>query len=494
MRILLVEPREHPAVLGLSKFICAEPLALEIVATSLLADGHAVRILDMRLDEQLERAVTSFEPDVVGITGYTQDAAEMLSIAQRVKALSPELFVVVGGHHATMCPADFNVPFVDAILMGDGERTIRNLVNRLADHQPMDRVAGLYVRSHGHWQSTGDEDAVDSLDETPFPNRTLVQEYRKNYYFWFWDSPVLVETARGCPFRCNYCSVWTFNRGTSRFRTAEGVLQELQQLPEGTEGVFFADDHFLQHIPRAVKLAALLKESGVKLHYSFQTRSDSIARRPDVIEKWAEVGLLTAFLGIEAIRQEELDAMHKSNSVRVNNEAVNILRANGVHIWGAFIVDPMWDVDDFSQLIDFVHAAHIDFPQFTIMTPLPGTEIFPRMRSTITSTQHHLYDVLHAVVPTKLPLEKFYEQVARLYREGTVPPDDLLRLVRSGKFPVSALKRGKHIWDRMTNPASYLEGHSPEMAGVGMAIEQTVFRGTEPGLELVPAWAEVVNQ
>ncbi len=494
MRILLVEPREHPAVLGLSKFICAEPLALEIVAANLIPDGHQVRILDLRMDEDLEGAVTEFEPEMVGITGYTQDAAEMLRIAHVVKSLDPDIFVIVGGHHATMCPADFNVADVDAILMGDGERAIRHLVSKLEQRKPIDQVAGLYVRAHGHWQSTGEEDAVDSLDETPFPNRDLVQAYRSGYFFWFWDSPALVETARGCPFRCNYCSVWTFNRGTSRFRSAEGVLQELQQLPKEVTSVFFADDHFLQHIPRAVKLAGLLKESGIKLKYSFQTRSDSIVRRPDVIEKWAEVGLLTAFLGIEAIRQDELDAMHKSNSVRVNNESVNILQANGVHIWGAFIVDPMWDVDDFSQLIDFVKTSKIDFPQFTIMTPLPGTEIFPRMREHITETRHHLYDVLHAVVPTKLPLEKFYEQMARLYREATVPPDDLLRLVRSGEFPISALKRGKHIWDRMTNPACYLEGHSAEMAGPSMAIGQTVFRGTAPGLELVPAWAEVANQ
>ncbi len=490
MRVLLVEPQEHPAVLGLSKFICAEPLALEIIAANLLPEGHDFHILDMRMDGDLEGILRAFEPELVGVTGYTQDAAEMLRIARIVKKVSPETFMIVGGHHATMCPADFNVPDVNAIVMGDGERAIRNLVYKLERHEALDQVAGLYVRSNGTWHSTGDEDAVDSLDETPFPNRDLVQPYRAGYYFWFWDSPVLVETARGCPFRCNYCSVWTFNRGSSRFRSAEGVLQEVRQLPEGTEGVFFADDHFLQHIPRAVKLAALLKESKIKLRYSFQTRSDSVVRRPDVIEAWAEVGLLTAFLGIEAIRQEELDAMHKSNSVRVNNEAVRILQANGVHIWGAFIVDPQWEVDDFSRLIDFVKASHIDFPQFTIMTPLPGTEIFPRMRTAITDTRHHLYDVLHAVVPTKLPLEKFYEQMARLYREATVPPADLLRLVRSGEFPISALKRGKNIWDRMTNPECYLEGHDPAMLAPRMAIQQTVFRGTTPGLEVVPAWAE----
>jgi radical SAM superfamily enzyme YgiQ (UPF0313 family) len=490
VKVLLVEPQEHPHVLGLSRFICVEPLALEIVAANLLLDGHEVRILDMRHDADLEGALSTFRPAAVGITGYTPDAAEMLRIAQTAKRASPEIFVIVGGHHATMCPADFNVPSVDAILMGDGEFTIRNLCRSLEHGEAPDQIAGLYLKRNGRWSTTGSEDAVETLDETPFPNRELVQAYRKDYFFWFWDPPVPVETARGCPFRCNYCSVWTFNRGTSRFRCAEGVVRELQQLPHATKSVFFADDHFLQHIPRAVQLSDLIRQNGIKLRYSFQTRSDSVVRRPDVIERWAKLGLFTAFIGFEAFRQDELDAMHKSNTVRVNTEAARILHENGVHIWGAFIVDPQWEVDDFSQLIDYVKKLRIGFPQFTVMTPLPGTEIFPRQQARLTQTQHHLYDLAHPVVPTRLPLEKFYEQMARLYRESTMSLGDVKRMIRSGQFPVSALQRAKNVLQQMTDPAYYLAGHDPASFGPPMAVAQTVFRGTMPGLELVPAWAE----
>jgi radical SAM superfamily enzyme YgiQ (UPF0313 family) len=492
MRVLLVEPREHPHVLGLSKFICVEPLALEITATALLAEGHEARILDMRHDDALEKTLQEFEPQLVGITGYTPDAAEMLRIARVTKSVDRDIFVIVGGHHATMCPADFNTAVVDAILLGDSERAIKHVARRVERHETMSHVAGLYVRApnNGHWISTRPEDSVDSLDETPFPNRALVKAYRKDYFFWFWDPPVPVETARGCPFRCDYCSVWTFNRGTSRFRSAEGVVQELLQLPAGTGSIFFADDHFLQHIPRAVKLAELIQTAGLKYRYSFQTRSDSVVRRPDVIEQWAKIGLFTTFIGFEAFRQAELDAMHKSNSVRVNNEAAHILHANGVHLWGAFIVDPQWDVDDFSQLIDYVKQLKVGFPQFTVMTPLPGTEIFPQQYPKLTQTQHHLYDLAHPVVPTKLPLEKFYEQMARLYRETTMSLSDVKRMIRSGQFPIDALQRAKNVLQHMTNPASYLAGHDPERFGPPMAVEHTIFRGTEPGLELAPVWAE----
>src|SRR5262249_43311523 len=154
-------------------------------------------------------------------------------------------------------------------------------------------------------------------------------------------------------------------------------------------------------------------------------------------------------------------AMHKSNTVRVNNEAARILHENGVHIWGAFIVDPQWDVDDFSQLIDCVRALKVGFPQFTVMTPLPGTEIFPRQRELLTQRQHHLYDLAHPVVPTRLPLEKFYDQMARLYRESTLSLSDVKRMIRSGQFPVSALERARNVLQAMTDPAYYLAGHEP---------------------------------
>ena len=470
MRVLLVEPREHPNVLGLSRFICVEPLALEILAANLLDAGHEVRILDMRHDPDLPRALQDFQPRLVGITGYTPDAPEMLRIARVVKDLNSAVCVVVGGHHATMCPSDFDCPWVDAIVSGDGEVSFREVCRAVERAGRVGAVPGVLARESGSLASAPSESALATLDHTPFPARSPVESYRPDYFFWFWDPPVPVETARGCPYRCNYCSVWSFNRGASRFRSAEGVLAELLRLPSGTRSVFFADDHFLQHMPRAVSLADMIDREGLSLRYSVQTRSDSVVRRPDVVEKWARVGLFTAFVGFEAFRQADLVRMHKSNSVHANEEAARILRANDVYIWGAFIVDPQWLEDDFSRLIEYVRALGVDFPQFTVMTPLPGTEIFAQQRSWLTTKQHHLFDLAHAVVPTRLPLEHFYEQMARLYRETTFSLSDVKRLIRAGRFPVDVLRRAKDVLQHMTDPSRYLAGHDPSVYGPPMRV------------------------
>src|SRR5205085_607807 len=97
----------------------------------------------------------------------------------------PSIFVVAGGHHASMCPADFDVAWVDAIVLGDGERTIRRLCSQLAQHARVDDIGGLYLRRGGRWTTTGADESIASLDETPFPNRELVQPYRHQYFFWF---------------------------------------------------------------------------------------------------------------------------------------------------------------------------------------------------------------------------------------------------------------------------------------------------------------------
>jgi len=470
LKILLIEPAENPYVLGLNKFICVEPLALEVVAANLLPDGHAVRILDMRIDRDLSKALAEFEPDIVGVTGYTPDLPEMRRICRIVKELSPKTMTVVGGHHASMNPADFNAPEVDAIAPGDGEVTFPNLVRALVRGEDVRGVPGLILRENGRLYPTPKIELLSSLEHTPLPARDLVQHYRSNYFFWFWDPPYPLETVRGCPFRCNFCSVWAFNQGTSRFRSVDSVLKEIESLPADAKSVFFADDHFLQHIPRALKMAQQFQAAGVKLRVSFQTRSDSVARHPDVVEAWAKAGLFTAFIGFEAFRQQDLDALHKSNSVRVNEEAARILRDNGVHIWGAFIVDPTWDVTDFDALIDYVRGLRIGFPQFTVLTPLPGTEIFFGLRDKLVETKHHLFDLAHSVLPTKLPREEFYRQMARLYASTTLSLSEVKRMIRTGVFPIDALRRARHVLSAMTNPEAYLAGHSANGAAPNMSL------------------------
>jgi radical SAM superfamily enzyme YgiQ (UPF0313 family) len=454
MRVLLVQPPVAKRVVGFSKFGCPEPLALEILAAS-VAD-HDVRILDMRLDPQLDGLVRDFAPQVVGVTGYTPNVPQMLTVCCRVKELDARIVTVVGGYHATLCPHDFDTTDVDVIVVGEGERTFPELLRVLEESGDLAEVSGLVFRRGEEQVATEPRQLLADLDESPLPARHLTDAYRENYFFQFWSSPSPVETARGCPHKCKFCSVWVFHRSRCRFKSPERVLSELKRVR--SDIAYFVDDNFLQNLRRADKIHQLVTEAGIKLKYWMQARSDSIVRRPEVIERWAQIGLSTVLVGFEKFREDELADLDKGSSVGTNEEAARILRANGVDIWGAFIVDPSWGRRDFDALIDYVRRLKVSFPQFSVLTPLPGTEFFREKLSELTTGNYELFDFLHSVLPTRLPARQFYGEMARLYSSTTMSFSELKHRLRSGHIQSSGLRRIKNLLAEVSNPEAYLRG------------------------------------
>jgi radical SAM superfamily enzyme YgiQ (UPF0313 family) len=458
MRVLLIQPPQSERVVGFSKFGCPEPLALEILAAGLTE--HEVKILDMRIDPDLEACIESFAPELVGVTGYTPHVPQMVAVCRQVKELVPAITTVVGGYHATLCPEDFHTPDVDVIVIGEGERTLPELIAALEEGRDLDDVAGLIYRRDGQQIATPRRELLKNLDDSPPPARDLTAEYRDHYFFQFWSSPAPLETARGCPHQCKFCSVWVFHRGRCRFKSPERVLSELRNV--GSEIAYFVDDNFLQNLRRAEQVYRLVKEAGLKLRYWMQARSDSIVRRPDLIERWAEIGLSTVLVGFEKFREDELEDLHKRNTIETNEAAARILRANGVDIWGAFIVDPSWTKPDFDALREYVRRLRISFPQFTVLTPLPGTEFFREKLGEITTRNYEVFDFLHSVLPTRLPARQFYNEMAHLYSSTTMSLSELKERIRAGRIQASGLRRIKNLLSEVTNPDAYLTGLEEE--------------------------------
>ncbi len=454
MRILLIQPPQSLNAVGFNKFGCPEPLALEVLAASL--PHHKVKILDMRINADLEGSIRVFGPNLVGVTGYTPDVPQMLAICKEVKGLDAEISTVVGGYHATLCPEDFDVEYVDVIVAGEGEKSLPELAAALEEDRDPGAIPGLVYRKQGRQIFAQARQLLPDLDQSPFPARHLTDPYREEYFFQFWSSPTPIETARGCPYDCKFCSVWVFHRRRCRFKSPERVLEELKRVKGNL--AYFVDDNFLQNLPRAEKIYRLIKEAGLSLKYWMQARSDSIVRRPDLIEGWGHIGLSTVLVGFEKFREEELTDLRKKSSIRTNEEAARILRANGVDIWGAFIVDPTWERSDFDALITYVRRLKISFPQFSVLTPLPGTEFFREKLGELTTRNYELFDFLHSVLPTKLPTRQFYAEMARLYSSTTMSFSDLKKRIRSGRIQVRGLRRIKSLLSEVSDHEAYMRG------------------------------------
>lgn len=439
-------------MIGFSDIIRPEPLVLEILAACL--PGHEVEILDLRVEEGLEEKLKSFQPDVVGVTGYTTVVPAMHNVCKLAKSINPRTVTVVGGYHASLMPHDFDRDYVDVITVGEGERIIAELVDAIEHGRSLDKVDGLIYRKDGQQVTTKTRAMIANLDSTPFPARHLAERNHEKYHFHFWSRPALVETARGCPYRCTFCSVWKFHKKICRFKTPERVMSELRQLDR--EIICFVDDNFLQNIRRSERIYQLIKDEGYQTKYWIQARADSIVRHPEIIEKWASIGLTTILIGFEKFREDELDSLNKSSSVKTNERCMEIMRQYGVEMWGGFIVDPQWTREDFDACIDYVRSMKITFPQFTVLTPLPGTEFYEQMRSQLITDNYEVFDFLHTVLPTRLPIEEFYQNMARLYTTCTLSLSDIRQRIRSGRFPVATLERVRGLLADVTSADAYI--------------------------------------
>ncbi|MBN2375098.1 MAG: radical SAM protein [Sedimentisphaerales bacterium] len=452
MRILLVQPDYLDKNIGFRLLALPEPLHLEMVASTV--PEHDVSILDMRLDGNLDAALRKFWPEMVAVTALTPEVYAVQNILKQVKAFSPEIFTVVGGHHATLLPEDFFLPQVDAVAIGEAELMFEDLTQAVADRRGLASVPNIIWKDRsGQFVRNPLTKNKVNLDTVPIPRRDLTEAYRNEYFFLFDKPDTSVATSRGCPYRCKFCSVHEFYHGHTSQMTAQRVLSEISAIP--TDHITFVDDNFLMNNKRENTIADMIKSNGLKKSFSMECRTDSIAKHPELVEKWVDIGLYAVLLGLEGGSDKILKGINKSCNIDTNNQAIKILQDNGVIIWGAFIVDPDWSEDEFKQLRDYVSENEITHTQFTILTPLPGTSLYRDRFDDLLTHDYSCFDTLHAVLPTRLPRELFYQKFADLYRQSDLGP--YYDLVQAGKMTIEDCKHGKIMLDTMANWQHYIE-------------------------------------
>jgi radical SAM superfamily enzyme YgiQ (UPF0313 family) len=429
MKILLIEPAKSQRTIGGEDAFLYEPLALEYLAAGVSKD-HDVRILDLRLEENLQAVLEHSSPDVVGITSYTVHVNVVRKLFEQIKEWDPRVLTVVGGHHATVAPEDFSSPDIDLIVMGEGVFTFREIVARFECGDGFDGVPGVAFARNSALLKTEPAPVAD-LDVFPFPDRRPTARYRP-HYFSEWMKPLAsIRTSKGCPYRCKFCALWKLAGGRYFRRQPEKVVEELAGLDE--EFVFFADDESLVDAARMKTMATLIREAGIQKRYFLYGRSDTIARNPDLLELWRDVGLERVFVGLEFFRDRDLEDIHKGSTLRDNEEAVRVLQGLGIDIYASLIVRPEFTRADFAACTQYCRALDLDFATFAMLTPLPGTDFYQEVKEQLITHDYDCFDFVHTVLPTALPLKDFYREYARLYQQA-IPLGKRLAILR--KMPL----------------------------------------------------------
>jgi hopanoid C-3 methylase HpnR len=408
MKVLLV----HPSPLMYTKiYLRLEPLGLELVAQVIRQAGHHVRLIDLQVEShrQYFNILQKWKPDVVAFScNYLANVPEIIDLAKLAKERCPQSFVFVGGHSASFIAEEIfkhGAGSIDCVLKGEGEAAVPELM--LAIEQ--DRTA--IMRVPGVVSPLGKGPAprfVESLDNIS-PARDLLR-HRRRYFLGVLDPCASIEFARGCPWDCSFCSAWTFYGRSYRVISPERAVEDLGRIQE--PGVFIVDDVAFIQGKHGLAIGEAIARKGIKKKYYLETRGDVLLRNKDIFTFWKSLGLEYMFIGIEALDAEGLLKHRKRISLGKNFEALEFARSLGILVAINLIADPDWD----AQRFEVVRQWCLDTPEIvniSVNTPYPGTETWLTESRKVQSRDYRLFDIQHAVLPTKLPLAEFYGELVK---------------------------------------------------------------------------------
>jgi hopanoid C-3 methylase len=431
----------HPGPLLYTKiFLRLEPLGLELVAEAARRDRHEVRLIDLQVEDHRAyfRFVAVWRPNVVAFScNYLANVPEIVDLAKKTKALLPHVFICVGGHSASFIAAAIVAHAegaVDCVLKGEGEAAVPRLLAAVAAGGDLLGVPGA-VTAAGEGPPPV---FVPSLDDL-VPARDLLRRRRK-YFIGTLDPCASLEMSRGCPWDCSFCSAWTFYGRSYRLVSSQRILADLQSIRE--PGIFIVDDVAFIHERHGIEVGEAIARAGIRKDYYLETRGDVLLRNKDAFRLWARLGLRTMFLGLEAIDAEGLKKFRKRVALDRNFEAVEFARSLGINVAVNLIADPDWDHERFRTVREWCLEMP-DVINISVNTPYPGTESWITDGRRLATRDYRLFDIQHAVLPTRLPLAEFYEELVTTQRAVLKKHLDWHQLWRAGAIVARLLLRGQ---------------------------------------------------
>lgn len=408
MKVLAV----HPGPLMYTKiYMRLEPLGLELVAQAARQAGHQVHLIDLQAETHADyfKIIDRWKPDVVAFScNYLANVPEIVDLAKLTKERLPRNFILVGGHSASFVAHEFlehGGGAIDCVLKGEGEAAIPQLLLAVAhDRKALTSVPGV-VTLDGEGPRPR---FVESLDDL-LPARDLLRD-RHKYYLGVLDPCASIEFTRGCPWDCSFCSAWTFYGRSYRTASPGKVVEELERIKE--PGVFIVDDVAFIQSKHGMDIGEAIARKGIKKQYYLETRGDVLLRNKEVFTFWKKLGLRYMFIGVEAIDEEGLKQHRKRTTLGKNFEALDFARSLGIKVAINLIAEPDWDRKRFELIREWC----LEIPEIvtiSVSTPYPGTETWLTESRKVQTRDYRLYDIQHAVLPTRLSLPEFYEELVK---------------------------------------------------------------------------------
>lgn len=381
-KVLLIFPREKGIKFSNDTLYPFPILGLTLLA-SLFPKNYEVKIIN----EAIEEVDFNANVDLVGITGLTCVIQRAYTIADQFRERGVK--VILGGVHPSLLPEEAK-EHADSVFIGEAE----GVFDRLLRDYEKGELKPFY--ENREWSD---------LKGIPLSRRDLLSRRYSPFF-------KVIETTRGCPNRCEFCSVPTINGKRYRIRPLEEVDQELSTIVKKKgEYLFLADDNVAAKEDYAFGLFEIFKRHQVKW-MGFATVQ--IAQRDSLLKKAQESGCISLFIGFESLLQENLDDISKRFvHTEELSDLVRTIQDHRIGIHGSFIFG--FDRDDltiFKRTVEFVQKNNIELPTFSILTPFPGTPLRKRLEEEGRIFGHNWshYDMSHVVfAPKKMTIRELQE-------------------------------------------------------------------------------------
>lgn len=351
-KILFINPSYKHTVFGQMRTLAMPPMGLGLLA-SRTPHEYAVSIVD----ENVEAIDFTVDADLVAVTSTTVQAPRAYEIISAFKHRG--IPTILGGIHGSVC-TDEALRYAHSVVVGEADDLWAGILK--------DFEAGALERVY---RAT----SFPKLDGMPRMRRELFSD---KYYI------ETIQTSRGCPCNCNFCSVTNFNGPKYRYRAVREVIDEIAGLR--TKRLFISDDSIVGLGPRGVDHARQLFQGMKGLGKSWGSQvCITIAEHDDLLRLAAESGVNTFYIGFESVESVSLESMDKKVNLRpaIRNfkESIQKMHDHGIGVIGGFILGSDGDTPDiFDRTIEFITETDIDGCQFTIMTPFPGTRLYDRIK------------------------------------------------------------------------------------------------------------------
>lgn len=366
------------------------PLGLANLAAMTRKHGCQTAIIDaaaLGLDyEQVVREIVKGGFQYVGITAVTISVAHAARLAGMLKRADRGITTIIGGPHLTAVPEETMTLYrdFDIGVIGEADYTIVELLQALERGQDLSGVAGLILRGPGGLVRTASRPRIHNLDELPKPAWDLLPDLATCYcpavHTLKRIPAALLIASRGCPGQCLFCDRSVFGN-VLRAYSARYTFEMIKDLYDnyGIREIQLRDDNFAAFRKRMVELCEILKQAKLDLVWTCAGRVDMV--NPDLLKLMKEAGCWQIWYGIESGSQAVLNAIKKNITLEQIRHAVQITHDAGISPCGFFIIGhPTETPESMEATIRLALELPLDEAHFGFMTPLPGSELYRRVK------------------------------------------------------------------------------------------------------------------